>query len=463
MPLENNELLKTLAKHFTYDSEKLTIKNTDDLIKNTLDDLVYACIFAEDDFKDTYRWLIRETAIQSGIIPSSIQSFYEAKAKGKYANLTVPAINIRGLTYDTARAIFRCAQKNNTKAFLFEIAKSEIGYTKQRPSEYSTVILGAAIKEGYRGPVFFQGDHFQVNAKKYAENEDKEVNEIKELIKEAIQADFYNIDIDASTIVDLSKSSLNEQQFENYETTSILTEYIRKNEPQNITVSVGGEIGEVGGKNSTVEELEAFLTGFANLFKKINGKTGLSKISVQTGTSHGGVVMPDGSIAKVKIDFDTLKELSKAAKKHGLSGAVQHGASTLPEEAFDKFQETDTAEIHLATGFQNIIYDSPNFPVQLKNRIIEYIHDNFIAEKKESDSDEQFVYKTRKKAFGPFKKELFDLSPEIRSDIGKELEDRFTFLFKKLNATNTQNQIDESIKPIIVKKKAPSGLETLLK
>ena len=65
------------------------------------------------------------------------------------------------------------------------------------------------------------------------------------------------------------------------------------------------------------------------------GAVGLSKISVQSGTSHGGVVLADGSIADVKLDLETLRELSEIARKeYGLSGAVQHGASTLPDDAF---------------------------------------------------------------------------------------------------------------------------------
>lgn len=69
------------------------------------------------------------------------------------------------MTYDVARQIFRVANKHNVGAFIFEIAKSEIGYTFQRPSEYASCVLAAAIKEGYKGPVFIQGDHFQFNAK----------------------------------------------------------------------------------------------------------------------------------------------------------------------------------------------------------------------------------------------------------------------------------------------------------
>ena len=97
------------------------------------------------------------------------------------------------------------------------------------------------------------------------------------------------------------------------------------------------------------------------------GVVGISKISVQTGTTHGGVVLADGSIAQINLDFNTLKTLSETARKeYGLAGAVQHGASTLPAEAFHKFVECETAEVHLATEFQNMIYNSEHFPAELQ-------------------------------------------------------------------------------------------------
>jgi len=114
-------------------------------------------------------------AYKKGIYPSSIHEFYMARGLGEFGGFTVPAINLRSMTYDLARAIFRVAKKNNSGAFIFEIAKSEMGYTAQPPLEYSSVVLGAAIKEGYTGPVFIQGDHFQANAKKFQENPDKEI------------------------------------------------------------------------------------------------------------------------------------------------------------------------------------------------------------------------------------------------------------------------------------------------
>ena len=404
--------------------------------------------------KDKLAKKILDIAYKKGIYLSSIHEFYMARGRGEFSGFTVPAINLRSMTYDLAKAIFRVARKNNAAAFIFEIAKSEMGYTSQPPLEYSSVILAAAIKEGFSGPVFIQGDHFQLNAKKFQENPDKEIDSLKILISEAVGAGFYNIDIDSSTLVDLAKAEVKKQQFNNYEVCARLTQFIRQIQPRGVEVSVGGEIGEVGSKNSTPEDLRAFMQGYKERLRK--GRAGISKISVQTGTSHGGVVLPDGTVAQVKLDFDTLKTLSEIAKKeYGFAGAVQHGASTLPAEAFHKFAEVDTAEVHLATEFQNMIYESRHFPAELKAKIYEWLKVNAALEKKEGETEEQFFYKTRKKALGPFKKEIMGLSQEIRNAIAGEIEQKFDFLFKQLNAVNNKELVDKyvTLKRVIIRKR----------
>ncbi len=393
-------------------------------------------------------------AYKKGAYPSSIHEFYMSRGRGDFSGFTVPAINLRSMTLDLARAIFRVAKRNNCGAFIFEIAKSEMGYTAQPPIEYSSVILAAALKEDYTGPVFIQGDHFQANPKKFQENPDKELEGLQAIISDAIGSGFYNIDIDSSTLVDLSKKEIKKQQHSNYEVCAKLTQFIRRIEPKGITVSVGGEIGEVGHQNSTPEDLHAFMTGYKERLRK--GLTGISKISVQTGTSHGGVVLPDGTIAQVKLDFDTLKTLSELARiEYGLAGAVQHGASTLPQEAFHKFPEVETAEVHLATEFQNMIYDSKHFPPGLKAKIYDWLKTNAASEKKEGETEEQFFYKTRKKALGAFKKDIMGLPRETRDAIAAEIENKFEFLFKQLNAVNNKELVDKyvTLKRVIVRKR----------
>ncbi len=416
-----------------------------------MDRLVWTAVFHEKtDMRGTARWIIKMAAPHLGIHLHSIQALYDAKGRGEYAGFTVPAINIRGMSYDTARALFRTAIRNDAGAFILEIAKSEMGYTLQSPSEYAAVIVAAAIQEGFHGPVFIQGDHFQLNAKKFIADQQKEIDSIRKLIKEAVIAGFYNIDIDSSTLVDLGRSGIIEQQRDNFEVAAELCAYIRSLEPSGLTISVGGEIGEVGGKNSTVEEFKIFIDYFLkSLNKKGENLQGISKISVQTGTSHGGVPLADGTVAHVKLDFNVLRDISHVAQEeYGFSGAVQHGASTLPSEVFDRFPETGTAEIHLATEFQNMIFD--RLPNPIKEEIYAYLRSTFSNEKKADQTDEQFIYKTRKKAIGPFKKALWELSTDVRAVIGSALEEKFDFLFKKLNIVKTAQAITDTVKPVEV-------------
>ncbi|MBA2670079.1 MAG: class II fructose-bisphosphate aldolase, partial [Gemmatimonadetes bacterium] len=357
------ELLERVSGSVRVSAESgVDLSDAEELRSHGIDELVQAAVFGADDVRDTARWLIGEVGRQVGIQPASIHELYLARGRGEVSGFTVPAMNIRAAAYDSGRALFSAARDLNVGALICEIARSEIGYTDQRPVEYVTVMTAAAIKEGWTGPLFVQGDHFQVNAKKFAADPEPEVRAVRDLIREAIHAGFYNIDVDTSTLVDLSRGSHEEQQEVNSRLSAELTAYIRKYEPAGVTVSVGGEIGEVGTENSTPEEQRAYMDGFARELERISEKlgqplAGLSKISVQSGTSHGGVVLPDGSIAEVAIDLETLQTLSRIARdEYGLAGAVQHGASTLPPEAFGKFPEMETAEIHLATNFQNIFF-----------------------------------------------------------------------------------------------------------
>jgi hypothetical protein len=266
-----------------------------------------------------------------------------------------------------------------------------------------------------------------------------------------MQAGFYNVDIDTSTLVDLSQSTIEEQQRVNCEQCAHFTASIRKHQPPGVTVSVGGEIGEVGGKNSDETELRAFMDGYQRALPA--GLPGLSKISIQTGTSHGGVVLPDGSLAQVAIDFNVLKTLSEISRRsYGMGGTVQHGASTLPDEAFHQFVTHEAIEVHLATGFQNIIYDHERFPADLRRRMYDYLKEKHADEWKSGKTEEQFLYSTRKKGLGPFKEDLWNLPEEIRTALRVALEEKFGFLFDQLQVGNTLDLVKKYVPPVEIKK-----------
>ncbi len=433
-----------------------------DFVNELIDTLVFDAVFGEKDVMSVARWLIWECAQTLGARPASIHEYYMAGGQGAWSNRTTPAINIRGITYEIARAIFRARQKLDAGQQIFEIARSEIGYTNQRPHEYSSAILAAAIKEGHEGPVFIQGDHFQIGLSDYRQQRDKEVRAVEGIALEAINSGFYNIDVDASTIVDYELEGEVAQQRDNARRTAEITRYIRRKQPDGVMVSVGGEIGEVGTENSTVAELEAFMDHF-NDFMGGDSSQGLSKISVQTGTSHGGVPLPDGSVADVAVDFKTLGDLSDVAReKYSLGGAVQHGASTLPDEAFHLFAEANACEVHLATGFQNMIFESKSLPDDLREATYNWLSANRAQERKDGETDAQFFYKTRKRAFGPFKRYFWTLEDARMKAICDELEERFVQMFGLLGVSNTTADVNRLTTLTEIHRQHPSALEKVL-
>ena len=446
------------------DTDGVEVLDATAVRERLVDRLVWTAVFGEGEVRDASRWLIRATAPALGAYPASIHDLYMAAGRREYANITTPAINVRGMAYHMARSIFQAMASTETKQVLFELARSETGYTDQRPPEYASVILGAAIREGYEGPVMIQGDHYQANAKAFAEDPEKEIAAVRDLAMEAIQAGYGNIDIDASTLVDLDRGTLVEQQRDNSVQTAALTRAIREAEPEGVTISIGGEIGEVGKENSTVEDLDAFMTGYLEEMRRHSAElgrelVGMSKISVQTGTSHGGVVLPDGSIAEVSVDFETLAALSTAAKdRYDMGGAVQHGASTLPEEAFNKFADADAVEVHLATAFQNVILDHEQFPGDLRERIHAWLAEHRASERKPDMTDAQFYYTTRKRALGPFKQELWTLPGEVRAEICADLRDRFELIMRELNVAGNAHLVERHIRRVDVPLKAPASL-----
>jgi len=403
-----------------------------------------------EEVRDACRWVIVEGGQELGIILASIHDFYMAAGRGEVTGLSVPAINIRGLTFDTAAAVFQSCKNKNNSAVVFEIARSEMEYTFQRPPEYTSSVMAAGIALSYKGPLFMQGDHFQFRRSKFFKDKEKEMQDIRDLIKEGINGGYFNIDIDCSTLVDIDQPTLIEEQRNNYEMAAAMTKYIREIQPEGVTVSIGGEIGEVGERNSTEEDLEAYMQGY----KLAIGPdiVGLSKVSVQTGTTHGGIPLPDGSIADVKLDFDVLAKLSKAAReKWGMGGAVQHGASTLPDELFHKFPKTGCIEIHLATGFQNIVLDSKRFPADLYKKMCAWMDESLAKERKPDMTNEQFYYKSRKKVWGHFKKDVWNLPEDILADLRAELTAKLDFLFEQLGAVNTLELVASKVKPVRTK------------
>lgn len=444
------KLLDLVGNSIALDGEHVRVLDAEKFRAN-VGKLVERSALASDSAAGWSRFLIRGAALELGVYPASIHELYLARGREEAPmTFTTPAFNLRALSYHAARAMFRAAKKINGGAFIFELARSEMSYTDQRPSEYATNIFAAAIAEGFSGPVFIQGDHFQVSAKKYKANPEAELKAVRDLCIEAIAAGFYNIDVDTSTLVDISLPTIPEQQALNSRLSAELSAFIRQHEPAGVTISIGGEIGEVGTENSTEPELRAYMDAYNVEMKKVApGKPGLSKISVLTGTSHGGTVLPDGSIAEVSIAFDVLRDLSRVARKdYNMGGTVQHGASTVPEENFNKFVQHEAIEVHLATNFATMFFD--NVPSEFKKEMYAWLDVNSAGDRKPNMTDEQFYYKTRKNAIGPFKAKSYALPAATLDQLSNAWEAQFAKLFDLLGVKDTRNLVDKYIKPAIV-------------
>lgn len=403
--------------------------------------LVKTAVFGEGEARVAAHAKIREIADGRGIFLASIDALYRAFGGGEANGFAVPAMNMRMLSFEHARVVFREAKKINASAFVFEIAPSEMAYTNQTPDGYVASILGAAIAEAWSGPVFVQGDHVQFKTEMFAKDREGEIERIRKMVKNLVAAGFYNIDIDASTLVNLKEDSLLEQQRNNFEMTALLTTYIRSIEPEGMTISVGGEIGHIGGKNTTVAEFETFMEEYLS---RIGEAKSISKVSVQTGTSHGGTVSKEGEIELPNVDFSVLRDITRVAReKYRIGGTVQHGTSTLPDGMMCKFLENDAMEAHFSTGFQNAIFEA--MPATLRDEMHVWTRENLQSERAADMTDQQFVYKARKKSIGNFQGRLWELTPEEKAPIVAALEQKIAFLFDAFRIAESKGAVEARV------------------
>lgn len=372
---------------------------------------------------------LMEIVRSAGVYPASIHPLYKAMLEGKYPHIAIPAINIRGLTFDIACAVWKAALKLQTGPVIFELAPYEGVAGNQSFAEYSTVIQAAAIHEGYRGPVFLQADLLTIH------NQD-ELASLKQLIDTAINAGMYNLDLNASPLIQPDKKSPLEQHELNAGITAELTRYAFEKSPGGIHPSIGGEVGGINTNNTSPKDLRAFMEILSSSLA--GGKSGLDKISARTGAVLGGIINSDGSMAEMPLDVALVEQLSGILRaEYNIAGLVQHGASTLSPDILGSLASDGVIEAHLGTKIQNIVFDHAEFPEEL----MEYMRAALFTSKADSGqkkaseklSGAQRYYQTRFNAWGMFKEDLWALPEKARQEISLSLQNWFEELFIALN------------------------------
>jgi len=392
--------------------------------------------------KASIHW-INQIAKALEIVSTSNFDFYQKKAAGEHQFFTVPAINGRMVAFHLTRAAVSAADKLGLPHLIFELALSEGGYTGQKKNEYAALVKAAYISLGLqKRELHLQADHYQLDPKKYEEDADKELQRIKDATEFALEQEVYNIDIDASKFEtdDPSKSDRENQEV-NAKLAAEVFAFIRQYEQEHnlpCTISIGGEVGEVGGENTKYPQVIAYMEMVKEHLesKGLSKAPGFSKISINVGSAHGGVLGEDGKpLDTVPLDFQAHHDLYMKGKDPFNKGqhilGVQHGASTLPKTAFQLFPAMHVAEIHLATGFQNVIWDTLE---QEDNPLFTAMSgkvDSEFGEKVKAHKTPAIGFmKERKRVTQFFKRQLL-LSKAIPA-IEKNLEAEFTTIFHSL-------------------------------
>lgn len=374
-----------------------------------------------------------------GVYPASIGPVYRALAAGRVAPLTVPAINLRGMTYDLARAVWQVVREMDAGPVIFELAPSESRAGRQTFGEYATLVLAAAVREGYRGPVFLQVDHFQVDRL------DPQADAaFQNWCAQAAAAGMLQVDFDASGLT--AHNDAVAPQAACAWATAAAVRYHDRLAPE-ADVVFGAEVGEIGGANTTVDDLREFMVAYA---AAPGPAPELDKISVNTGTTHGGLVDATGQPGAMPLDFARLAELSSVARQEfGLPGVVQHAASTLSLAQLAQLPALGVCEVHLATGIQNCVFDHPQFDPDLRARMAAELLDTH-TEAEGHDRREgaeltpaQRFYAGRWTSWGQFKHELWNLPEQSRAAIRVSLVEWCALVFGALRVTGSRPLLAE--------------------
>jgi phosphoenolpyruvate-protein kinase (PTS system EI component) len=162
---------------------------------------------------------------------------------------------------------------------------------------------------------------------------------------------------------------------------------------------------------------------------------------------HGGLIQADGTMGRMPVDLDLAADLGRQARALGLTGLVQHGASTLSLADLARLPAANVVEVHLATKVQNIVFDHPAFPADLLERMRERLLLSARGAEGEqvveidSSSEAQRFYRARWTAWGLFRTELLALPEAALSPITESFSAWVADIFQVLRAEGLADRV----------------------
>ena len=348
------------------------------LVSRATTQLAWNAVFGDTDQKDAARWLLWQIGQvgRRAARPRSTSSTWRAAAARCRASPCRRSTSA-ALAYDTARALFRAAQqpRRAARSSARSRAPRSATPTSARPSTRSWCWRRRCARAG-AARCSSRATTSRSTPRSTPPIPRASSGRCGDLTAEAIAAGFYNIDVDTSTLVDLSQPTATRRS--SASTASVcaeITAFIRAREPEGVTVSVGGEIGEVGGKNSTPEELHAFMDGLpAALGQRAPGarrhQQDLDPDRHQPRRRAAARRLDRPGQDRLRRRCERCSRDRARAVRHGRRGAARRlhaaGRAVRPLP-----RARDGCEIHLATEFQNMLFDHPAFPAALKREIYE--------------------------------------------------------------------------------------------
>ncbi|MFH1722456.1 MAG: class II fructose-bisphosphate aldolase [Candidatus Altiarchaeota archaeon] len=346
-------------------------------------------------------------------------------------NCIVMAANIRMLP--SIEGIMQAATEKRA-TLLFEIAKSEIGYTGLAPAEYYESITRKASELGFDIPYAIHADHITVKSPGEAD-----VQSAEDLIKAELSAGFTSFAIDASHIYDTEGESVAERLAGNIDVTTKLAKLI----PKEFSLEV--EVGEIGKKDPKTGKQELTTVEEAVTFIEALQANGIEPdlIATHNGSTHGNIYDAEGNvIEQVGIDEQRTRDIAKAIKHLGVQIA-QHGITGTPLNLMHRLIDAGIAKGNVATNWQNIAIDS--FPKDLNEKMKSWTMASeqvaAMRQKKPNMSDGEILGKNIKHAIKVHKDLIAQLTPDQQAKVTKATKESAMAFFEAFNAVGSADAV----------------------
>ena len=203
--------------------------------------------------------LIYSIAWKLNIFPSSLQKIYKAQASHEiFPQIKILSLDVTEDSFENLRILFNSMNKEETKLLSFSINPKQMDQTWFFP--YITKILAAAIMEDYSGPIFLQTDNIYFDPLSFENDRDNLLDRLKKITQNAIKSGIYNLNLNASELIDPDKSVTSEKMLMNLKMVAMVTNlWVRNYQPNGITVSVSGKLGKLAVDFIQKDELKDYL------------------------------------------------------------------------------------------------------------------------------------------------------------------------------------------------------------